>query len=591
MTKESVAIVREESPDTASDTPDRHRPLKLVTSESTLATPDTSRSSFLSIFTQCKKIVVALLLSCFLLSIPSSVDHSPQPIFIGPFPIPPMKPRTDLFPLPEKLRPQVDFWKKIFTEYTTNHVLIHDDWYVNVVYEIIDISDKKFQSKKKGWKAVRTAKEKYATLLESLPWENPEEMKGEQQRVYSLFKDISENPRFRKADAKDRIHLQQGNADSFRSAIIRSGRYMGAMKQTFRKEDAPWELVCLPLIESSFDPSAISYVGASGIWQFMKGTGRHYDLLINDHLDERNDPFLSTRAAARFLKDNYKMLGSWPLAITAYNHGPGGIRKAMRQVSSENIADIIWQYDGPLFKFASRNFYAEFLAALEVYTGHAAYFGAIELEKPLLTDTISLSDYVKAETLEQYLQLTPSAIKSLNPAFRDSVFSSENFLPKDYPLTVLKEDKEALALKYESVPAELKYEYRPSKLRHLIRKGETLSEIAKANKTSLKTLMRLNNIRKARRIRPGKWLRLPGEYVSVAGETVEASPKREDSKVQAAGPSRKKHRIRKGQTLEKIAKIYNTSAIEIAKLNAIRNPRKIRAGQFLEIPGTVFQYR
>lgn len=579
MTQESAAIVAEESPETA-PSPHMHGTLKLVCSEDLAPAPDISRPAFLSMFTVCKKISATLLFSCLLLAVPASLDHLPRPVSIGPFDIPTMKPRANLFPAPEKLSPQIAFWKKIFTEYTTRHVLIHDEWYLSVVYEVIDMGPRK----KAGWKAVRAAREKYEKLLENLPWENPEQMDEEQRRIYALFKDIPENPRFAKADAHERIHLQQGNADSFRSAIIRSGKYTGAMKKILRETDAPWELVCLPLIESSFDPSAISHVGASGIWQFMKGTGRHYDLEIDEWVDERNDPFLSTRAAALFLKDNHKMLGSWPLAITAYNHGPGGLRKAMRQVQSDNIADIVEHYDGPRFEFASRNFYAEFLVALEIYTDHKAYFGDIEIEKPLATAIFRLPDYVKAQTLEKYLQLTPSDIRSLNPAFQDSVFSSEGFLPKDYPLNVRKEDQETLTLKYASVPAELKYEYLPPKVRHRIRKGETLSEIAKANNIPLKELMRLNNIRNPRRIKSGMWLKLPGEYVSVAGEAVKPSGQTEDTKPQETALARKKHRIRKGQTLQKIAKIYNTSAMAIAKLNAIQNPRRIRAGQLLDIP-------
>ena len=121
----------------------------------------------------------------------------------------------------------------------------------------------------------------------------------------------------------------------------------------------------MPHVESSFDPYAYSKVGAAGLWQFMRSTGRRF-LRIDAAVDERLDPYRATEAAAQLLSYNYRLLGSWPLAITAYNHGAEGMRRAREQLGTDDIVRIVRDYHSPTFGFASRNFYVSFLAALTV---------------------------------------------------------------------------------------------------------------------------------------------------------------------------------------------------------------------------------
>jgi membrane-bound lytic murein transglycosylase D len=132
-----------------------------------------------------------------------------------------------------------------------------------------------------------------------------------------------------------------------------------------RRHNVPEEVAALPLVESGFNPQARSKAGAVGLWQFIAPTGRRY-LTITRRRDDRRDPIRATEAAARLLKHNYEALGSWPLAIMAYNHGTEGILAAQAVVGSSAVDEIIARYTGPRFGFASKNFYAEFLAALEV---------------------------------------------------------------------------------------------------------------------------------------------------------------------------------------------------------------------------------
>src|SRR5205823_3111101 len=148
------------------------------------------------------------------------------------------------------------------------------------------------------------------------------------------------------AELRDNVHTQVGIKERFRQGIIRSGRYAEVFQEIFEKQGVPAEIALLPLVESSFENRARSNAGAAGIWQFTRGTGRLY-LNVNRKLDERLDPARATRAAARLLHDNYNALGSWPLAITAYNHGRAGMLRAQSEAGPE-IANIIEQYRGSL---------------------------------------------------------------------------------------------------------------------------------------------------------------------------------------------------------------------------------------------------
>ena len=202
--------------------------------------------------------------------------------------------------------------------------------------------------------------------------------------------------------AADRVRVQQGLSDRFLKGFVRSGRWQEHIRDSLRQAGVPEMLAALPHVESSFNPEARSYVGAAGLWQFTAGTGRRF-MRIDSAVDERRDPYRSSEAAARLLKANYGELDSWPLAITAYNHGTGGMRRAIRAVGTDNIETIVRNYDGPAFGFASRNFYVSFLAAEEVERNAEKYFGPVRRDAPERLTTIEVPAYLSASTLEQTL--------------------------------------------------------------------------------------------------------------------------------------------------------------------------------------------
>ena len=204
-------------------------------------------------------------------------------------------------------------------------------------------------------------------------------MNNEEERILKLFPEGTSNAEFRAAAG--RLRFQLGQSDRFRAGLIRSGTWKPYIHDVLAKRGLPLELAALPHVESSFDPTGYSKVGAAGMWQFMRSTGVRY-MRIDHIVDERRDPFFSTDAAARLLADNYSVIQSWPLALTAYNHGLAGMRRAVQQQKTTDIATIVAKYQSRSFGFASRNFYTAFLAALEIDSNPERYFPNLKLDPP-----------------------------------------------------------------------------------------------------------------------------------------------------------------------------------------------------------------
>ncbi|GBC63890.1 lytic transglycosylase [Desulfonema ishimotonii] len=521
---------------------------------------------------------VVLLLFLLLLLPGSLYLPTPPKTVVGPFSMPDRgADMPNPFPMIEALRPQVEFWKKIFTRYDRSQVVIHDAWYLDVIYEVVALKE----AGKNPRQVVQDRVTTYRDLLKQMAenWEQPERMTPEVRKLYRRFQAVRPSDRFDIKDAQARVRTQGGQADSFRKGVAWSGRYRKKMKKILAEHRLPRQLIYLPLIESAYNPFARSYVDAAGLWQLMGQTARQYGLMMNHLVDERQDPFISTQAAARHLAHNYEVLRSWPLAITAYNHGLQGMVTATRQVKSENIVRVIEKYDGSRFEFASRNFYPEFLAAVDVGVNYKQYYDDLKIEAPLETEVFTVPDYVSVRVLSEYCGLPVSSIRDLNPALLSGAFASGGFVPKGYALNLMQPDRAKVENAYASIPDTLKYRYVKSGQTYRVRRGQTLSEIAGRYNVSARTLMRLNGLRSANRIRPGQRLKLPGRYVALA-RAVSAAKADETTRLQLTT----KHRVKRGETLSEIANRYGISLRSLKKLNAIRNSRKIRAGQVLKIP-------
>lgn len=291
------------------------------------------------------------------------------------------------FKVPSALAKRVAFWKEICSKYSTNEGVLHDIDLALPVFEAIDFSNvgKSQRARSRFVRARKAAISDRFNRLSRIKKES-ELRDAEDHRYFRMawagsYADLFQNKsqlkkvqsKFREFGQRRRIRFQLGQRDRFILGIYYSGRYLRDMERVFRNERLPIELTRLPFVESSFNIQARSRVGASGIWQFMPRTARS-SMMVNRDVDERNDPLTATAAAARLLKSNFEQLRTWPLALTAYNHGARGVARAVKKVGSRDLAVIIDRYSSRRFGFASSNFYACFLAALEVEKNAAMIF-------------------------------------------------------------------------------------------------------------------------------------------------------------------------------------------------------------------------
>jgi len=428
----------------------------------------------------------------------------------------------EMFPLPENLKSNVEFWIKVYTLYNSDEIIIHDSENLEIIYEIVDVKqlfgDKKI-STKTIWQEVEKIKKEYSDILYRLSTYkeiDPDFLDMKERFVYNLFNSTPSPTVFK--HAAQRIRGQQGLRDEFKKGLIRSGRYADHIITIFRKYEIPVELIALPHVESSFNHKAYSKFGAAGIWQFTRGTGRRF-LKINYTVDERFDPIKSTEAAAKLLKQNYEALGTWPLAITSYNHGLSGIKRAISGLKTNDIGVIVEKYESRNFKFASRNFYAEFLAALEVRNNYKIYFGEILFERPDKYLTFVVPDYVKISTLTNKLEITIDHIKQLNPSLRNNVLTSKRHLPKGFELRIPWRPDFDPNVFYAQMPTAEKFQNQVSTDWYQVEKGDNLQKIAKQFNTTVVDLMELNDIRNPHQIYIGQVLRLKPEETLLAEET------------------------------------------------------------------------
>jgi membrane-bound lytic murein transglycosylase D len=334
--------------------------------------------------------------------------------------------KSDIFSVPKGLEMRVQFWVNVFTKYSMDQAVIMDGDYPERIYQVVDLRSyfpNRYPTKAEKIRILRREKNEIISILRKLGNSNIQmsELSKKECRIVRLFGKEYNKHTFRKASR--RVHIQRGMKEAFKEGIVRSGRYIAEIRKIFKKEGLPVDLVFLPHIESSFNPLACSRIGATGIWQFTRSTGKIY-MQIDGQLDERKDPFISSKAAAKLLKMNYKILGNWPLAVTAYNHGPSGINRAVRKLKTRNLVQIIKKYKSRSFGFASKNFYAEFLAAVQIARNPAICFGDIVMDEPINFRQAHLSEEMKLDEIEKTFQVTKSDIIFLNPAIAKSIKTS-----------------------------------------------------------------------------------------------------------------------------------------------------------------------
>jgi peptidoglycan lytic transglycosylase D len=423
-------------------------------------------------------------------------------------------------PRPADLERDVQFWIRVYSQIDTNSGFLHDQSNLGVVYDTLHFGPESPPAERQ--RLIDQARDRYEAALRRIAASGDGSLSADDQRIRDLWR--AEGTPARLRAAVDDIRFQLGQSDRFRSGLIRSGAWETHIAETLANLGLPAELAVLPHVESSFNPSAYSKVGAAGLWQFMRSTGRRY-MRIDGAVDDRLDPFRSTEAAAQLLAYNYRVLGTWPLALTAYNHGTAGVRRAKETLGTDDIARIVRSYSSRTFGFASRNFYVSFLAALEIDRNPEKYFGALQKESEAHFREVELPAYVSATSLEHALKIDAAKLRALNPALLPAVWNGAQRVPKAYRLRLPADGTQwSNQLLAQSLSPGDMFTGQRAPPRYRVQRGDTLAALATRYGVSIESLAELNHLRTSVHLHPGRVLTVPETTsISLAAATSPAS--------------------------------------------------------------------
>jgi membrane-bound lytic murein transglycosylase D len=362
------------------------------------------------------------------------------------------------------------------------------------------------------------------------------------------------------------------------------------IQNVFRAEGLPLDLAYVPLVESAFKPSALSRAKARGIWQFMRGTALENGLKHDWYIDERAEPEKATRAAAKYLKTLHETFGDWHLALASYNGGPGRVQRAIKR--SGRGADF-WKLSSStrFLPRETRDYVPLILAAIIIARNPAQYGMEIDPVETPQFERIKLPVAVDLRRVAEWIDTPVQTLQSLNPELRRWTTPVR---AKDYELKVPEGTGEiVLAQLAQTEPGEL-----ASLNWHTVRKGETLLTIARKLKVSRADLAEANYLSAKARVRPGQRLIIPrAPTLLVATRTENPAPLAESrtSDVVVASntaptlerqerpePTKVVYRVRKGDTLGSIAKLYRTTVASLKSWNRLRS-NALQVGQRLTI--------
>jgi membrane-bound lytic murein transglycosylase D len=349
-------------------------------------------------------------------------------VLLVPFAIARAPAADPALPYPPQLQRDVDFWVRVYTQIDTDSGYLHDQYNLSIIYDTLHFAP--YSSPRARQRIVNGARDHYVAELRRIA-SGKGPLSPEDERIKALWG--AEATPERLLEATDDIRFQLGQSNRFKAGLIRSGAWQKDIAQALRDEGLPPELAALPLVESSYNPRAYSKVGAAGLWQFMPSTGRRF-MRIDRAVDNRMDPFRATEAAAQLLAYNHRILGTWPLALTAYNHGVEGMRRAVETLGTTNIVTIVRNYQSRTFGCASRNFYVSFLAALKIERDPQKYFGPIVPMQEERFREVRMPAYVAIGPLERALDIDPETLQDLNPALRRAVWRGRLAVPRGYEL-------------------------------------------------------------------------------------------------------------------------------------------------------------
>lgn len=467
------------------------------------------------------------------------------------------------FPLPTSLKPAVGFWVKVYTQADTESGFLHDAVNLDIVYEKLP----------RNSKLIDEHRSQIASDLKTLANGKRSSLSDSQQRLLDLWGAGVTNDQLR--EAAGTIRWQLGQSDRYQEGLYRSGAYLPHIRAVARSMGLPEELASLPHVESSFQPGAFSSAAASGMFQFMRETGQRF-MRVDSIVDERLDPYKSAYGAMKLLKENYEDLGTWPLALTAYNHGSAGMARAVRDTGTRDIGEIVANYKGSRFGFASRNFYAQFLAAREVELNADRYYGPVaRISAPEFAE-VEMSGFVDAAVLARTLGVSLETLQEDNPALLKQVWSGNKRIPKGYivKLNKLKFSGD-LASSMNRIAASDFHNAQVQDESYTVQRGDSLSTIAGRYKTSVAELVAINQLSNRNAIKVGQKLVLPQTNGSVPTLVVN----RTEQSTPAAINGR--YTVVRGDTLSGISDRFKVPERTLLALNNLRDANMLRPGQHL----------
>lgn len=548
----------------------------------------------------------------------------------------------ETFSCPPSLMPRVGFWIEVFSRWDTNTAIFHDKDAPQRVFSTLvrtdgcrrikngDVADRERKRLKRELKSI-------ASRLKG-----GRSLNTDQKRLYANFNGASAGELER---ASERIRCQSGNRNRMREALEQFHIYRPAILDALEQQNLTSELQYLPFVESAFNPSALSHVGAAGLWQIMPATGRRLGLMVDYRVDERYDPRLATYAAALYFRNSVDDLSETafenghsieaknlnPFVVTSYNYGVRGMQRAIKQVGLD-YERLLTEYKSPSFQTAVKNFYASFLAARYVAKNSEVFFEDLQDARAKATFSHSTQKLERATSIKRIvktLKVDSEELKTLNPALKSVIWKHKALVPKGYEIRLPYKQagwSEAMSAVY-ALPKEIE---KPGYLWHRVKRGESACGIAERYKSSCRALIRLNGLNKRATIYAGKRIKVPtntgGIVVSSSGSRVVASSsasvqdyrvKKGESSCQIAnrngmlcgeflalnGLNRSSvirvgqvvrvsaasswHKVSRGQTACGIAKKYRVSCSALLDTNKLRRTSKIYVGQRLRIPNSV----
>lgn len=450
---------------------------------------------------------------------------------------------TQRFPCQSNIQPRIRFWVSIFSHYGEGEVVFHDSRYPSRVFSSLSGNASCTRSRNTAESQyIEKERDRIKDLLINLSRKLKKSgaVFSEEEKYYLNLYDAPTSEAL--YEASKHVRCQSGNKHKFEEGLARYLAYQDRIKPLLSAYELPEEILYLPFVESSYNPNAVSRVGAAGLWQIMPATARSLGLKVDASIDERLDPFLATEAAAKYLSESYLILEKHvtnlkmaynlgdlgPFAITSYNYGIGGAKKMVEEVGLD-FSKVLEDYSSRTSRVAVKNFYASFAAARHVAINKGTYFGSTQPAPLPDFKTLEIQKPISARQIATYFKVPLSELEALNPAISWRVWKDRKYIPVGYAFRLPPDSDKSKTFTagiWNQVIAPLKYEEE----RYKVRSGDTACAIARRFQVSCRNLITENQLNRRGFIRIGQILTIPkpkpkADVVAMESSKDETDPK------------------------------------------------------------------